>query len=202
MIINLHIQPHYPKEKEKIVNMATKRKYVRKVAKVDDATISELANELNEMKIGQSIFPVDVIDVYLYYLVEPLGKSTNKYMYYTHVNGVSGYITLPTHTPHKEPPSYIKRESKSLLLLDGRVRLHVMKYTMPKREYTYEGCTANVNRKRKCGSAMDIEENGMWDYDFCQIKLNGLSHLCVNKYIFTHGNEQISFEEPIEVRAT
>ncbi len=182
--------------------MATKRKYVRKVAKVDDATISELSTELNEMKISQSIAHVDVIDVYLYYLVEPLGKSTNKYMYYTHVNGISGYITLPTHTPHKEPPSYIKRESKSLLLLDGRVRLHVMKYTMPKREYTYKGCAENENRKRKCVSAMDIEENGMWDYDFCQIKLNGLSHLCVNKYIFTHGNEQISFEEPIEVRAT
>ena len=204
---------------------APKRKYVKKVKEICefDKSVHELSNELKELSIDlvsqvsqvskeiESEKPVQIqksieqfihisnyefmkpVDIYLHYMVEPLGKNTDKYLYFTHVNGLCGYILLPLNIPNKEPSKYTKSESSIVELVPNKVRLHIMKYTVPKREYTYEMCEKNVTKKRN-GDEMD-EERSIWDWDYCQIKIKGLSHLCVNKYAIFYENRYIYFSD-------
>ncbi len=128
------------------------------------------------------------INVYLYYVSEKIGKNVIKYVIYTHIyKHMDHHILCPT----VEPLEYELKECKirsEVILLGPNVTLHVKEYIKKRGVYTYESCEKSLNRKRK----KEVFENG-FDYDFCQLRIEGLEYKHKNSYIFEYESKYISF---------
>ncbi len=129
------------------------------------------------------------INVYLYYVSEQIGKNVKKYIIYTHIyKHIDHHILCPTNKPndYNVIDSSIKKEE--IIILAPNITLYVREYNQTKRNYTYENCNKALNKKRK----KEVLENG-FDYDFCQLHIEGLEYKHKNSYIFEHENKYFSF---------
>lgn len=130
------------------------------------------------------------INVYLYYVSERIGKNVIKYITYTHIyNHIDHHLLCPTSLPsnYNAHESAIKKEE--IIKLTPNVTLYVREYTQSKRNYTYENCQRSLNKKRK----KDEFENG-FDYDFCQLYIEGLDYKHKNSYIFEYESKYFMFD--------
>ena len=137
------------------------------------------------------------IHVYLYMSVEEMGKNVEKHVFFTHLhNPLAGHILLPTREPH-EPSQYFSKV-ENVYTLHPMVQLHVKQFYLRKHNYTIPlsgTCQSDTfelfekSSKRK----MEEEEDEMWNYDFCQIKLLGLSNVIQNKYAFEKDGKYYTF---------
>lgn len=159
---------------------------------------------LNSTSNIMDIIPIDSYEfinpyhIYLYYIVEQLGKNTQKYQYYTSTyQHISGCILLSSNKPRdfKSKSHQIEKVEEEEIKLYPNLFLHIKRFYCKKHNYTYEECNENLNRKRK------IEEDDYdWNYDFCQIKIKGLCNEDVNKYVFIHENK--CFLVPYKIKIT
>ncbi len=131
------------------------------------------------------------VDIYLYYMIEPISNNVTKYLYYTSVyNTLSGYIMLPMNVPNEYKKCISTKEE--LIEIVPNVTLHIKQFYGKKHEYTYEECNNNLNRKRK------IDINNDWSYDFCQLKVKGLNNVTNQKFVFMYENNYITFDYEME----
>ena len=115
--------------------------------------------------LDQAIFGIHdkPIDVYLYFMIESMGKSLSKYQFYT-----SRYVSLYDHilcysgpTP---PPDYpyhrtIHKESQTI---HPMITLHVKVFYVTARDYTWKVCMDNLHKADR-----DRAEYG---YHFTQLR--------------------------------
>ncbi len=128
------------------------------------------------------------INVYLYYVSEKIGKNLTKYVFYTHIyKHVDHHILCSTHQPFEYKGKECKINEK-IIQLTNNVTLYVKEYIKNKGIYTYESCQKSLNRKRK----KEVIENG-FDYDFCQLRIEGLEYKHKNSYIFKDESKYFSF---------
>lgn len=135
------------------------------------------------------------VNVYLYYVSEKIGKNVIKYVTYTHIyKHIDHHILCPTIIP----PNYSAKESniikEEIITLAHNVKLYIREYTQSKRNYTYESCQKSLNKKRK--KEVSIGDNE-FDYDFCQLHIEGLDYKHKNSYIFEYENKYFMFEYDI-----
>lgn len=130
------------------------------------------------------------INVYLYYVSEKIGKNVTKYVTYTHIyKKIDHHILCSTTTPsnYNAKESIIKKEE--IIMLAHNVKLYIREYTQSIRNYTYENCQKTLNKKRK---KEDIK-NG-FEYDYCQLHIEGLEYKHKNSYIFEHEYKYFMFD--------
>jgi hypothetical protein len=152
---------------------------------------NEFQQVKNIINIHQYEF-LSKVDIYLYYLIEPISHNVTKYLYYTSVyNTLSGYIMIPTNVPNEYKKCISTKEE--LIEIVPNVTLHIKQFYGKKREYTYEECNNNLNRKRK------IDINNDWSYDFCQLKVKGLNQSTNQNFVFMYENNYITFDYKIDV---
>jgi hypothetical protein len=194
-------------EKMKItrVRFEEKKKVEKKVDKRLQGDVWKLFQDVSNRLISH--LPIQSLDastlfdtpqnVYLYLSVEEIGKNVEKHVFFTHLhNPLPGHIILPTY----EPPNHTNYHSVSeeVYRLHPMVQLHVKKFYLRKTECnmplsgnvlssTYEVCEKRSKRK------MDETEECDWNFDFCQIKLLGLSNMIQNKYAFEKDGKYYSF---------
>jgi hypothetical protein len=153
---------------------------------------TDFTENKNILKISEYEF-LSKVDIYLYYLIEPISSNVTKHSYYTSVyNTLSGYIILPKESPF-EYKRYISKSEKTIEIVPN-VSLHIKEFYINKHDYTYEECNNNLNKKRK------YNINNDWSYDFCQLKMKGLNNSVNQKFVFVYENKYITFEHKIETK--
>ncbi len=135
------------------------------------------------------------INVYLYYVSEKIGKNVTKFITYTHIyKHIDHHILCPTIIPPNYNASESSIKKEETIMLAHNVKLYIREYTQSKRNYSYENCQKSLLtcKKRK----KIVIETG-FDYDFCQLHIEGLDYKHKNSYIFEHEHKYFMFEYDI-----
>jgi hypothetical protein len=177
-----------PIQNKKLQNQLSSSNYIN--TKIDYNEFKEIKNIIH---IHQYEF-LSKVDLYLYYIIEPLGNNITKHLYYTSIyNTLSGYIMIPTKIPKEYKKKSISIEEDHIELVPN-VILHIKRIYIKKGEYIYEECNNNLTRKRK------IDINNDWSYDFCQLRMKGLNNIMNQKFVFKYENSYITFEYKIKTK--